>query len=311
VGQVVTGLYPQSGGSAVDGVVSVDPVAVAALLGVVGPVTVAPWPEPITAANAERVLLFDQYARLQGSARTDFLANVAQAVANKLISGPLPAPTQLVSALAPAVTGHHLLLHSRAPSEQALFSRIGADGALPPVRADSLAVVNMNAGGNKLDWFLRRSSNYQARFDPGTGRLTARLTVTLRNEAPSSGLPDFIIGSSLDPPDPRGVNRTYLSVYSPLGLAGARLDGQNVPVRSEREAGRNVYSQYLLIPPGGTRTLELDLSGRIADGREYQLDLRSQSLVVPELMQADVTVGGRRIVSRASAPLAGDEVLRP
>ena len=310
VAAVIGGLYPQSGGTAVDGVVSVDPVALAALLRVVGPVTVAPWPEPITADNAERILLFDQYVRLEGTARTDFLGDVAEAVAGRLTSGPLPPPDELVRALGPAVRGHHLLLSSTVASEQALFARIGADGALPVVGGDSLAVVNGNAGGNKLDWFLRRSTRYEARLDAGTGRLTARLTVTMRNEAPASGLPGYIIGSSRVPPDPSGVNRTYLSVFSPLALTGARLEGEALLVESEREAGRNVFSQFVVIPPGETRTVTFDLAGVLPAGRRYRLDLRSQALVVPETVAVEVTDGGRRVVTRPSSALAGDKTLR-
>ncbi|MGI8686594.1 MAG: DUF4012 domain-containing protein, partial [Acidimicrobiales bacterium] len=80
VGEVIAGLYPQSGGAEVDGVIAVDPVALAAFLRLVGPVVVAPWPEPITADNAEQILLHEQYVRLEGTARTDFLGDVAEAV---------------------------------------------------------------------------------------------------------------------------------------------------------------------------------------------------------------------------------------
>lgn len=209
VAQVIAGLYPQSGGGPINGVVTVDPTALAGLLKLVGPITVAPWPEPITAANAERILLHDQYVRLEGSARTDFLGDVAEEVGRRLTAGSLPPPAAIIQALAPAVRGHHLSLWSSVPAEQALFRRIGADGGLPPVRGDSLAVVNTNAGGNKLDWFLRRTSDYNARVDLATGQVTGKLVITLGNDSPPAGLPAYVIGSSLPAPvDPPGSNRT-------------------------------------------------------------------------------------------------------
>lgn len=311
VGEVISDLYPQSGGAAVDGVITVDPIALASLLQLVGPITVAPWPEPVTAANAEQILLHDQYVRLEGSARTDFLGDVAEAVGRRLTTGSLPPPAAIVQALAPAVGGHHLSLWSRVPAEQALFRRIGADGGLPPVRGDSLAVVNTNAGGNKLDWFLSRTSDYTARVDQATGRVSGRLTITLENDSPSAGLPAYVIGSSLPSPvDPSGSNRTYLSVYSALRLAGARLDDVPVTMESAREVGRNVFSLYLVVPPGGSRTLTLDLAGEVPRGVDYRLDWRAQPLVRPETVSAKVVSAQDRVlVARPAGPLAEDENL--
>jgi hypothetical protein len=310
VAEVIAGLYPQSGGSEIDGVISVDPTGLAAFLGLVGPVDVAPWPEPLTAGNAERILLHEQYVRLEGTARTDFLGDVAEAVGARLTSGALPPPVAIVEALAPAVRGNHIALWSPVAAEQALFRLIGADGGLPPVRTDSLAVVNVNSGGNKVDWFLRRSSDYVADVDASKGKVTGTLTVTLRNEAPSSGLPSYVIGTSLTTPvDPVGANRTYLSVYSPLALAGATLDGEAVTVESAREVGRNVYSLYLVVPPGGTRTLTFTLSGRVPGDGAYGLHWRAQPLPAPEVVSARVTSGGRTLVVRPAAALTGDETL--
>ena len=312
VAEVISRLYPQSGGSAVDGVISIDPSALAALLELVGPVTVAPWPEPLTAANTERILLHDQYVRLDPATRPEFLGDVADAVATRLTTGALPPPAAIVQALGPAVRGHHLALWSPVAAEQALFRRIGADGGLPPVDGDGLAVVNVNAGGNKLDWFLRRTSDYRARVDPDTGRVTGTLTVELRNDSPASGLPPYVIGSSLPVPvGPDGTNRTYLSVYTPLGLSGARLDGEPVALESGRETGRNVFSLFLNVPPGATATLSIDLAGRITRGRTYRLAWRAQALPVPEVASARVTVGGRTLVARPSGPLEHDETLAP
>lgn len=310
VGEVIGGLYPQSGGSSVDGVITVDPTALAAMLEIVGPVTVAPWPEPLTAVNAERILLHDQYVQLDGTARTDFLGDVAEVVAQRLTTGGLPPAAAIVAALAPVVRSHHLSLWSRVPAEQALFRLIGADGGLPPVRADSLAVVNVNAGGNKLDWFLRRTSDYQAKLDARTGRIISTLTVTLRNESPPAGLPDYIIGNSLGGPvDPTGSNRTYLSAYSPLRLVGAEVDGEAVTLESAREVGRNAYSLYVVIPPGGTRVVTIELAGELPAGTPYRLDWRAQPMAVPEVVSARVTSGGGALVARRAAPLTDDVTL--
>ena len=48
--------------------------------------------------------------------------------------------------------------------------------------------------------------------------------VTLENRAPTSGLPDYVIGNVIGLPP--GTNRSYVSIYSTLDLAGAWVGGR-------------------------------------------------------------------------------------
>jgi hypothetical protein len=50
-------------------------------------------------------------------------------------------------------------------------------------------------------------------------------------------------------------------MYTLLELGGARGDGAPVAVQAETELGRNVYSTFVDIPPGGSVQLQLDLAG--------------------------------------------------
>ncbi|HZQ26869.1 MAG TPA: DUF4012 domain-containing protein, partial [Acidimicrobiales bacterium] len=243
VAQVIEGLYPQSGGVPVDGVMAVDPYGLAAVLKAVGPVSVPAWPEPISAANAAHILLFDQYVRLAGDARVDFLGDVTAAVWQRLLTTSASV-VDLAKALAPAVTEKHVLLASTRPTEQSALVELGAAGKMPAVNGDFLGVVTQNAGGNKIDWFLRRATSARVRIDPATGRVDSTVQVRLTNQAPATGLPPYIIGSVVTPPLPNGTNKLYLSVYSPWLLAGASIDGQPALLESELELGRHVYSTF-------------------------------------------------------------------
>jgi hypothetical protein len=191
------------------------------------------------------------------------------------------------------VAGGHLHAYAVDPAQQALFEDLDVDGALPATGSgDYVGVVTNNAVGNKVDLFLTRRVTYDVEWDPVSGTLDATATVALTNEAPGSGLPDTVIGSPLggDEAPPPGTNRTYLSVYSPWDLDAARLDGQSVTVERQREGDRLAYSLFLDVPPaGGTRTLELDLRGRVATTGEYRLVVGTQPLVTPD--QFTLTVG--------------------
>ncbi|MGH8974931.1 MAG: DUF4012 domain-containing protein, partial [Acidimicrobiia bacterium] len=279
-------VMPLAGRGDVDGTVSIDPLAVAALLDVVGPVKVPSWPVPITAGNAAAVLLHEQYVALEEDAREDFLGEVIGAVWERATAGELASPASLARALAPAVRGRHIQLHSRRTEEQTVLARLGADGALPRSGTDHLALVTNNASENKADWFLRRALDYHLRYDPATGAAEATVTVTLTNDAPSSGLPDYVLGGRVVP---RGHNRQIVQVYTPLDLVDATVDGRPPPAgrRSLGAPGSWAHELDVVVPPGSATTIELRLAGRLAGppGR-WSLAVGRQAAVHPD----DVTV---------------------
>jgi len=296
VGRVMADLYPQSGGRPVDGVIAVDPVGLAALLRFTGPIEVAGVPGPLTADDAAGFLLRDQYVVLDDTEqRIDALEALAETAFERLTTGDLPGPRRVADVLGPVVEGGHIQAYAVDEDQQRFFERLGLDGGLPPAEGDSLGVVVNNAVGNKVDLFLQRDVRYEVAWDPATGALEATATVTLTNDAPAAGLPDYVIGSALPPGErpPTGTNRTYLSVYSPWELEGARLDGEPVELERQREAGRYTYSLFVDVPPeGGTRTVELDLVGALPVGAGYELDVVAQPLVRPDRWSLVVEVAG-------------------
>lgn len=302
VAEVIEDLYRRQGGGEVDGVVSVDPAGLAALLELTGPVDVPGWPEPLTAANAAPVLLHEQYLRFGNQERVQFLGDATEAVWGRLAGGDLPPLAAVARALSPAVAARHIVLHSVDRGEQRLLERLGAAGALPTGPGDSFGLVTQNAAANKVDWFLRRSLSYDARFDPGTGEVAAVATVELENGAPSSGLPAYVLGGPGGGPFPPGTNRAYLSVYTPLRARAATAGGRPLALEVDREQGRNVYSAYVTVPPGDSLTLRFVLAGRVERG-PYRLHLARQPTVHPDTTSVEVrraTDGG---ASRQGGPM--------
>lgn len=308
VTQVIAGLYPQSGGAEIDGAIAVDPAGMAALLRLTGPLRVAGWPEPLTADNAERILLHDQYVELPTDDRVDFLGDTAETLWQRLTAGELPKPSSILSVLGPAVEQKHFQIASLHENEQDVFAGLDLAGAMAPVNGDFLGVVTQNASGSKIDWFLHRRLSYDVDIDPATSELHATVTATLRNEAPATGLPPVIIGNALQPPLPSGTSRLYVSIYSPWALRGARIGGQPATLESQSELGRNVYSAFVDVPGGGEVTMELELAGWY-DGAAYRLEVHRQPTVHPDTLRvtADdrpVFDGGQRTDLRLERDLA-------
>ena len=73
-------------------------------------------------------------------------------------------------------------------------------------------------------------------------------------------------------------------------------------MESEREAGLSVYSAFVIVPPGETRRLELDLGRAVRE--ERRLRVHHQPTVVPD----DLEVKGRWRLT--GSPVVEDLTLR-
>jgi UDP-N-acetylmuramyl pentapeptide phosphotransferase/UDP-N-acetylglucosamine-1-phosphate transferase len=301
VGGVIAGLFPQSGGVSVDGVVGVDPAGLKALLTLTGPIQVAGWPVPITAGNAESVTLYQAYLSYGSEdQRAAFLGEVARAAFTAFTRLQLSDPSQLVSVLGPALAGRHLQVYSTHSQEQAFLTRVGVAGALPPVVSDSATITTQNVAANKIDYYLHRSIDYRVMLTPrasasGTvgaptsATADATLTVSLDDTAPSGGLPPSLIGP-YSPQFRSGEEASFVSIYSPLRFRAATLNGAPATLSSDTEINRNVYSAFIDIGAGQTGTLSAGLDGPVAlrPGGWYELDLPHQPVVYPD--QVTVTI---------------------
>ena len=78
---------------------------------------------------------------------------------------------------------------------------------------------------------------------------------------------------------PAGTNTMYVSYYTPLTVQSATLDGSSIGVEQQTEFGRQVYSDFVSVPAGGTRTLVFHLEGSVPAGSTYHLEVLSQPLV--------------------------------
>jgi hypothetical protein len=299
-------LYPQSGGQPIDGVLSVDPAGLAAIMRYTGPIEI-PDRAPLTTENTERYLLFDQYIEFEtdNEQRLQVLDDLAEITFDRLTTADLPGPRALSEGLDPVVDGGHIQFTTLSLDTFGVLHDVGVTGAfLPPEEGvDTVSVTTANAGASKIDLFLNRRERYDVRWDPATGQVTGTLTVSLQNTAPAEGWPDYVIGNGVGLP--RGTNRSFVSIYSPFQLEAARVGGGPAALQAEIEAGRNVYSTFVDIPPGGTVEIELDLSGTI-EGRRYQLDVPVQPFATADTIDVAVEVVGATPVVSGEATVRGN-----
>jgi hypothetical protein len=308
VAEVIGQLYPQSGGRALDGVITVDPAGLAALLKITGPIQVPGLKQALTARNAEQFLVHDQYTKFgPGNERTDFLADAAEVTFRKLTRADIPRPDKLAAILAPAVADEHIRWTQLDPQTQELPEALATTGTLRSDPGDFVQLVTQNYANNKLDAFLHRSMHYDITVDPTTGAAAGTAHIELDNQGPASGLPKGVIGNERGAPP--GTNISQVSLYSVLTTTAARVDGQPVEMQSFGEVGRNAGTVTVSIPPGGHRTVDFDVSGQIdLPGGDYHLTVGHQVMVNPDAVEVSVRSAYSNLPARNDG---GPFVVRP
>ncbi|MEJ5255104.1 MAG: DUF4012 domain-containing protein [Acidimicrobiales bacterium] len=272
-------IIPQAIGESIDGVIVADPFALAALLELTGPVQVPGLDTPLDATNAARYLLEEQYQQFDREldARRDRLNTAARATFDALLRIDLPGPRRLGEVLGPVVEQKRLLFWTFDPAEQVFLDRLGTSGRFaPPAESDYLSVRIANANANKIDAYLHRTIDYQVTYAPDSGRLSATLTVELVNDAPGSGMPEYVIGNRRG--EPPGTNSTYLSLYTPSRVVAATADGQPLALEPQRELGGPVWSTLVSVPALSRVTLRFQLEGQLPASTTYRLAALSQPL---------------------------------
>lgn len=259
--QVISQIYPLSGGRPIDGVLALDPTVIAALLEFTGPIEIEGAPR-LTARNAAEYLHVEQYVEHDRDERIDMLEVLGLATIDELLGGALPGPVELGRALGPLAEEHHLAVWFADPDAQHLAETIGIDHSLPELDGgDGVAVSINNGSAGKIEAFLDTDVRYERRIDPATGYLQGRLTVTLTNNAPSSGLPDYVIGNALGLP--RGTSKPLLGLYAPFRYTAATIDGEAVGMTVDIEQGWTVMGTSVELAPGQTRVVEMTFEGTI------------------------------------------------
>lgn len=290
--QVITELYPQSGGTKLDGVFAMDVNVLSALLEFAGPVVVEGRDVPLTSDNAVEFLLHDQYVEFAVNDRIDLLSSVTRTALDQILNGELPSPQIMANRLGPLVAQGRLTAYSPNPTIEDLFTRVGMSGSLAcEETVDCFAVTVDNASGSKIEYFLDMKVDYSVAVEQGSSdaRGTAKITVT--NSAPATGLPDYVIGNLVGLP--RGYNRMLLSIHSQLVYVRSTTSGGDLDWWSSTEQGHNVSSAYLDVPPGETVELIVELGGPLNLRNGYSVTVRNPPAVRPWTMNIDLVENGK------------------
>ena len=152
-------LWDRTDGSQFDGVMSIDPIVLAHMLEVLGPVDL-PSGEQITAENAVKLLLSDAYQRFgdagdNGRSSDEFFAMVSSTVFSRLAGGQWN-PIAMFDQLTRSAQEQRINLWFTDEQAQALVTEVGLDGGLRPDNATStqLGIYLNDFSIGKLEYHL-------------------------------------------------------------------------------------------------------------------------------------------------------------
>lgn len=266
--EIAQALWEQQVGGDVDGVLSVDPGALALLLAGTGPVPLDPGPVAeaaggaLTAQNAEQVLLSSVYLLLaEPVQQDDFFARTASAVF-AAVAGGQGGATAAVDGLAEAARQGRLMVWSAHPEEQALLAGTVLSGELRG-EVDGAPVVGVflnDANADKMGFYLRTEVAAERTACRADGGQALTVTVTLTSAAPTSGLPSYVTGT--DPGLPAGHLRMNLLLYAPTGglVEDVRVSSGEPGVTSQVHDDLAVVGRTVQIGPGEMQRLEFDVT---------------------------------------------------
>jgi hypothetical protein len=267
-------LWRRQHGQRLDGVVAVDPVLLGYLLAVTGPAQL-PDGTQLTASGIAPLTMQQVYARYPSPAQTvqrkQFLQTVAAAALTKVLTA-AGDPHALIQALGRAAGERRLLVYSAHTDEQALLAGSVVSGVVDDAPGPYAGVAIDNASGSKVDYYTTASLSYvRGCAQGGTGLVAATITVTLTDQAPASGLPEYV-GYRLDrgpvtSVPGRGGDGSVLDrvlVYLATGaqVVSSTLDSRPALVTPGVDgagAGRPVAALPVELSAGQTRVLSLQV----------------------------------------------------
>ncbi|WP_461172275.1 DUF4012 domain-containing protein [Arthrobacter sp. Z1-9] len=287
-------MWQQKTGETLDGVVSLDPVALSYLLKATGPVELDPLlarlsgntlPSQLTAENVVPTLLSDVYARIPSPAVQDiYFAGVAKQIFDGL-SSPSSSPEKLLRGLTQGATEGRILMWSADSEQQTTIARYPLGGSISGggVSPAEFGVYFNDGTGAKMDYYVKRTVQLIKECPrDGYEQVTVRVTGT-NTAAPDAGavLPEYVTAGGAYGV-PAGSVQTNIVAYGPVQayVETAHTNGQKSDFGAYLHDDRPVGVLAVRLAPGESRTVDFTF-GKIIQHTEPNL------VVTPTVQQVN------------------------
>jgi hypothetical protein len=297
-GQELLRAYAATGRPTPDGVITLDPLAMRAVLRATGPVT-APGYGLLGADNCVQRTTHDAYVRWPSrEQRRRYNEALLGALVKRLLSGRDLVTTGRV--LGAAGARRQMQIYAADPALQRVLAGNRMYGGLSPAGNDYLAVYTLNSNGSRMDYFQRRSIHQLVQLRPdGSAEVTR--TIEIKNRVPpSEPIQDGAESGYLS-----GRVAAVLANYLPPGATLEQVTRDGRPIRPSvtGEGGRPLVRVDLDLAPGqsvsfAVRYLSPKPAG-VDGGFGYRLTADPQVLIRAPSLRIDVVAPPGRKISAA------------
>jgi len=253
----------------VDGVLSVDPIALGYLMQGTGPVAVANG-ITLTATSVAPTLLNEVYRRIQDPVQQDdFFEGAARRIFDAVMGGQGD-QQKAIKGLATAANEHRVLLWSADEAEQNRLNGTAVGGVLPGdtgARPQVGMYINDTVAG-KMDYYLQYRTSVSAVDCRQKGAQDLRASMALTSTMPTSfrSLGPYVLGNGDFAP--QGTIAFNLRIYAPAGgeITGLKVDGETRSITADQHRGRQVAFLPVSLKPGQESVITADI--RTATGQD-------------------------------------------
>ncbi len=249
-GEIAKKLYQSKFGKRIDGVVTIDPLALSYLLSGLGPVELRK-DVVVDQNNAVAALLNQVYIAFPDrGVQDDLFELTTEKVFDQFAEG-AGDPTATLRGLVRAVAENRISLWSAEPKEQKLIAPTDLSGEwVDDTTRPRIGVFISDAASTKMEYFLEDITSGTPQNCLDDKRQVISLTTQLTSNAPTSGLPPTITGSG----DfvRKGRMRLLVRLVSPTGghFTSVKVDGKPTGVYAEEWQGRHVTFVEVQLKPG-------------------------------------------------------------
>jgi Protein of unknown function (DUF4012) len=292
-------MWERKTGQRVDGVISIDPIALSYILDATGPIQLGSprdtslastgLPTQLDGQNVVKTLLSDVYSRIDDPVlQDDYFAGVAQEIFSVLSDGKADAKG-LIEGLTLAAQERRVLIWSALASEESVIANYPLSGSVagPSLLPAQFGVYFNDGTGAKMDYYVKRTVQL-VKECPRDGYEQTTVRITSTNTAPpdaATSLPTYVTGGGIFRVPPGSV-QTNIVAYGPVqaNIESAAVNGEKTDFAPYVHSKRPVGVLAVRLAPGESRTVEFTF-GKIVQHAE-------PNVVVTPTVQAvkDVTL---------------------
>ncbi len=276
--EAFTSLYEKATKEKVDGVVSFNLSTAEDLLKNTGPITINSYKETVTSENL--FLTAEQHAEISyepGSTnKRDFLGALFEAVMAKLVSGDTGVMNGVVKTIGENVLSRDITFYfNNEDLEKSVKDMKIAGVMLDEPGSDYIKIVDSNIGINKVNDWVRRSTNYSVDVTRD-GYLQSTLEISWENTAENNTWP-------------HGEYVNYVRVYVPENVSVVKVTPELDEYSVKKEFGRTAIAGVVRVPVKEKTSIKvtylLPKNIQLGDDKEYKLIWEPQ----PGLSDEDIS----------------------